>query len=449
MHSGVSNPLIAVDYRVDGGAALVGTVAVAGAKNAVTKQIVATLLCDEPCVLENVPRTSEVAATLRMVSALGTDGEWLGPTTLLLHTAELTATTVGREHERLNRIPLLALGPLLHRAGEAGVPLPGGCPIGPRHTDFHLALFARMGAEVELSPTGFQARGSLCGTRITLPYPSVGATENALLAAVLARGRTQIVNAAVEPEIRDTISMLRRMGARIRIEAPKRWIEIEGVKRLSGVRHRVMPDRTEAASFAMAAAATAGRVEVVGAEQCHLGPFLRVFRALGGEWGSGRRSMTFFRGETLRPVAVETGPYPGFSTDWLPPLVLLLTQARGISAVHETVFEDRLGYAARLGAAGARFSVGDGCLAGQPCRFAGQGFFHSCRVFPSQLHGARLVAPDLRGGFAMILAALMAHGTSHIAHAERVERGYAELVEKLCSLGAHVRVERQPARAAG
>jgi UDP-N-acetylglucosamine 1-carboxyvinyltransferase len=425
-----------------------GSVVVAGAKNAVTKQIVATLLCDQPCVLENVPRTSEVEATLRMVSALGTWHEWLAPCTLLLHTPALAASAVGRAHERLNRIPLLALGPLLHRAGEARVPLPGGCPIGSRHTDFHLALFSRMGAEVELNPTGFSARGRLRGTCLELPYPSVGATENALLAAVLAPGRTEIHNAAVEPEIRDTVGMLRRMGARIRVHASARRMAIEGVARLGGVRHRVMPDRTEAASFAMAAAATGGRVEVVGAERCHLGPFLRVFRALGGAWCSSPRTMTFFRGETLHPVTVETGPYPGFSTDWLPPLVVLLTQARGVSAVHETVFEDRLGYAVRLGATGARFTVGDGCLAGRACRFAGQGHFHSCRVFPSQLHGAHLVAPDLRGGFAMLLAALMARGTSRLEHVERVERGYAELAEKLCGLGAQVRVESRRWRTA-
>jgi UDP-N-acetylglucosamine 1-carboxyvinyltransferase len=423
-------------------------VVVAGAKNAVTKQMVATLLCDEPCVLENVPATSEVVVTLRMLSSLGTWHAWRSPSTLVLHTPELATSAVGRAHERLNRIPLLALGPLLHRTGAAWVPLPGGCPIGSRHTDFHLALLGRMGARVEMASGGFSAHGRLRGARIELPYPSVGATENALLAAVLARGPTEILNAAVEPEIRDTIGMLRCMGARIAVEPGARRIAIEGVPRLAGARHRVMPDRTEAASFAMAAAVTQGRVEVVGAERCHLDPFLRVFRALGGKWFAGPHSMTFFRSHALRPVTVETGPYPGFSTDWLPPLVVLLTQARGVSVVHETVFEDRLGYAVRLGAAGARLSVGDVCPAGRTCRFAGQGHFHSCRVFPSQLHGARLLAPDLRGGFAMLLAALIAHGTSHLGHMERVERGYAELADKLCALGAALRVESGESREA-
>jgi UDP-N-acetylglucosamine 1-carboxyvinyltransferase len=434
-------------YAIDGGRPLVGKIAVAGAKNAVTKQIVATLLCDEPCVLENVPASSEVEATLAMLSTLGTHHAWLRPNTLVLHTPQLASCGIGRQHERLNRIPLLALGPLLHRAGQAWVPAPGGCAIGSRQTDFHLAVLRAMGARAAITDNGFAARGGLVGARLVLPYPSVGATENALLAGVLAAGRTEIVNAAMEPEIGDTIAMLRSMGARIRLAGPRR-IVLEGVRRLVGTRHRVMPDRTEAASFAMAAAATAGRVEIVGAQRCSLAPFLKVFRALGGGWSEGPKSVAFFRQGPLRPVSVESGPYPGFSSDWLPPLVVLLTQARGRSTVHETVFEDRLAYAVRLGAAGARLTVSDRCLVGRGCRFAGQGHFHSCQIAPSRLRGAPLVAPDLRGGFAMILAALVADGTTHLAHVERVERGYAELDEKLLTLGVQLQTTAGLSRSA-
>lgn len=422
---------------ISGARPLAGTVVVAGAKNAVTKQMVATLLSDEPSVLENVPRTSEVAATLGMLASLGTQYDWLSRNTLLLHTPQLSASGIGLEHQRLNRIGLLALAPLVHRAGEAWVPVPGGCAIGGRQIDFHLAVLGQMGARVGIGGDGFWARGRLHGTRVVLPYPSVGATENALLAAVLAPGCTEIAGAAVEPEIRDTIALLNRMGARIEVLRQRR-IVVEGVGRLRGARHRVMADRSEAASLAMAAVATDGRVNLLGAEPRSLGPFLRVFRALGGGWRVGRRGMVFFRDDVLRPVSVATGPYPHFSTDWLPPLVTLLTQARGVSQVHETVFEDRLAYAVRLGAAGARLSVSDRCLVGGCCRFAGGGHFHSCTIEPSRLHGARLVAPDLRGGFAMILAGLMAEGTTEVGCVERVERGYAELSEKLLELGAHL-----------
>jgi UDP-N-acetylglucosamine 1-carboxyvinyltransferase len=436
--SGVS-PWHPKTYVIAGGTPLVGTVRVAGAKNAVTKQIVATLLCDEPCVLENVPRTSEVSATLCMLASLGTQSDWLGPHTLELHTPRLAASGIGGEHERLNRIGLLALAPLLHRAGEAWVPLPGGCAIGSRQVDFHLAVLSRMGAQVGIDGQGFWARGRLRGARVALAYPSVGATENALLAAVLAPGRTEILGAAVEPEIRDTIELLGRMGARIEM-LPGRRIVVHGVSRLHGARHRVMADRTEAASLAMAAAATHGRVEVIGASPGHLAPFLRVFRAVGGGWHVGRHGLVFVRREGLRPVALATGPYPAFSTDWLPPLVVVLTQAGGVSHVHETVFEDRLAYAERLGAAGARLNVSDQCPPGEPCRFAGQGHFHRCTIHPGPLHGARLTAPDLRGGFAMVLAGLMAEGTSEIRCVERVERGYEQLPEKLLALGADLRV---------
>ena len=433
-------------YVIEGGRPLRGTITVGGAKNAVTKQMVATLLTDEPCLLQNVPHTTEIAATLRMLAGLGTQHTWLGRSTLELHTPRLADYAIGPEHERLNRIPLLAISPLLHRAGEARVPLPGGCPIGARPADFHLSLLGQMGARVEVDPEGFVASGRLHGAMVELPYPSVGATESALLAAVLAPGESIIANAAVEPEIMDTIGFLQSMGARIRLQ-PRRKIIVEGVRRLFGARHRVIGDRTEAASFAFAAAATGGRIEVRGVDGRHLEPLVEVFRALGGCWETTPLGIAFSCRSGLRPVFVQTGPWPGFSTDWLPALVVALTQASGRSGVHETVFESRLGYAEMLSAAGARFSVSDWCVGG-PCRFCGGGHLHSCTVRPSRLRAARLAAPDLRGGFAMVVAALVADGRSEILHMERVERGYAYLADKLDALGARLHIAYGMRRAA-
>lgn len=425
-------------YLVEGGYPLRGRIVVAGAKNAVTKQMVATLLTDEPCLIQNVPRTTEVAATLRMLSGLGTRHAWLAPDALELHTPRLEASAIDPAQARLNRIPLLALSPLLHRTGEAWVPLPGGCRIGERPAGFHLALLSRMGARVEHEGGGFAAWGRLRGATVELPYPSVGATENALFAAVLAPGRSRIVNAAVEPEILDTVAFLQSMGARIELRRT-RTFQVEGVRRLTGARHRVLGDRTEAASFAFAAAATGGHVAVAGIEAPRLRPLCRLFAALGGQCRITREGILFTSPARVRPIAVESAPYPGLSTDWMPPLLVAMTQACGRSTIHESVFENRLGYAEMLRATGARLAISDGCPEGRACRFAGQGHAHVCTVAPSRLHGASMLAPDLRGGFAMLLAALVAEGRSEIGHMERVERGYAGLAEKLQTLGARLR----------
>jgi UDP-N-acetylglucosamine enolpyruvyl transferase len=205
-----------------------GTIAVAGAKNAVTKQLVASLLTDQPCTLSNVPRLTEVAATLRMLEGLGTQYRWLSDDTLEVCTPKVLDYAVDSVHAGHNRIPLLVLSPLLHRVGRALVPQPGGCPIGSRPADFHLLALSRLGATITSSGAGYAARGRLRGATIRLPYPSVGATENSLLAAVLARGTTLIANAAVEPEVVDTVRFLRKMGARIAI-TPDRNLLVEGV----------------------------------------------------------------------------------------------------------------------------------------------------------------------------------------------------------------------------
>src|SRR5690606_16208160 len=252
-------------------------------------------------------------------------------------------------HAGSSRIPILFCGPLLHRLGHAFIPDLGGCRIGDRPIDFHLAALRQFGAQVEKTPQGLDitAPNGLHGTKFELPYPSVGATEQVLLTAVLAEGVTELRNAAVEPEIIDLICVLQKMGAVIMVHTD-RVIEIEGVSSLGGYQHRPIPDRIEAASWAAAALATGGDVWVRGARQPDMMTFLNVFRAVGGGFeiddGPDGGIRFWHPGGELHAVAIETDVHPGFMTDWQQPMVVALTQAHGLSIVHETVYERRLGY---------------------------------------------------------------------------------------------------------
>jgi UDP-N-acetylglucosamine 1-carboxyvinyltransferase len=286
------------------------------------------------------------------------------------------------------------------------------------------------------------APSGLHGTKLELPYPSVGATEQVLLTAVRAEGVTELRNAAVEPEIIDLICVLQKMGAIIKVHTD-RVIEIEGVPRLGGYAHRPIPDRIEAASWASAALATGGDVTVRGARQVDMMTFLNVFRSVGGEFDvlDGEGIRFWHPGGELRAVALETDVHPGFMTDWQQPLVVALTQASGLSIVHETVYEQRLGYTESLNQMGATIQVYRDCLGGTPCRFGRRNFKHSAVIAgPSKLHAADLEIPDLRGGFSHLIAALAAEGTSHVFGVSLINRGYEDFDVKLRALGA--RAER-------
>lgn len=432
-------------YRIEGGRPLIGEVTAGGAKNAITKQLVASLLTDEPCVFRNVPRIAEIDVVLSMLTELGSTATWQADNSLRIETDQLRSNHVNPRFYGVNRIPVLTIGPLVHRTGRAIVPAAGGCQIGSRPIDFHIAALAAMGAKIDSTDREIAARAAhrLHGTTVELPYPSVGATENTLLAAVLASGTTVIDNAATEPEIIDTILLLQKMGALISLDRDRRII-IEGVERLRGAEHSVIPDRIETASYALAGIASGGRVTIRKARQEHLISFLSVIRKLGGGFRVEPDAITFFRqGEGLRPVHVETDVHPGFMTDWQQPLVAALTQADGISVIHETVFDDRFNYTADLRAMGAKIDVSSACLGSKRCGFRGRNNLHSCLVSgPARLRGARVQARDLRGGIASVLAALLAEGVSEIRQVDRIERGYSKLPEQLAGLGAAIRVER-------
>jgi UDP-N-acetylglucosamine 1-carboxyvinyltransferase len=431
--------------RVHGGTPLHGEIQVRGAKNLVSKAMVAALLGDAPSRLYDVPRIRDVEVVRGLLELHGvrvTEHEGalvLDPATV--GAAEIDEINV---HAGSSRIPILLCGPLLNRLGHAFIPNLGGCHIGDRPIDFHLAALREFGALVDKTPEGLHltAPDGLAGTKFELPYPSVGATEQVLLTAVRARGVTELRNAAVEPEIIDLICVLQKMGAIIRVHTD-RAIEIEGVSCLSGYSHRPIPDRLEAASWACAALATHGDITVRGARQVDMMTFLNVFTSIGGAFeiddtltDAGIRF--WHPGGELQAVALETDVHPGLMTDWQQPLVIALTQARGLSIVHETVYERRFGYTDALNSMGATIQVYRDCLGGKPCRFGRRDFLHSAVIAgPSKLHGADLVIPDLRGGFSHLIAALAAEGTSTVYGVNLINRGYEEFDVKLAALGAN------------
>ncbi|MCX4745976.1 UDP-N-acetylglucosamine 1-carboxyvinyltransferase [Kitasatospora sp. NBC_01287] len=426
-------------YQVSGGVPLTGTVTAAGAKNSVTKLLVASLLTDRPCTLDLVPDILEVHLVLDMLAELGTKVSWTGPGQVTVHTPTVTATALSEAYSGVNRIPVLMIGPLLHRVGEAYLPLPGGCTIGKRPIDYHLSGLAEMGAAIteELRSVKVHA-GRLNGVHFTLPFPSVGATESLLLAGVLAKGTTVIQGAAVEPEVIDLVMFLQKMGALVNVETD-RTITIEGVEKLRGAEHSVIPDRIETASFAALAVATGGRIEVAGAQQEHLVTFLNAMRKVGGEFAPTDGGLVFWRERPLTAVHQETGVHPGFMTDWQQPFTVMLTQAKGTSIMHETIYEDRFGYTQQLAEMGADISLSDSCLGSGGCRWHRRGFQHTAIVTgPVALNGAHLAIPDLRAGFSYIMAALIADGTSTVAGTRYLERGYEDPVGKLRAVGAHI-----------
>jgi UDP-N-acetylglucosamine 1-carboxyvinyltransferase len=440
---------------VHGGAPLHGKIRVRGAKNLVSKAMVATLLGDGPSRLFDIPRIRDVEVVRGLLELHGvkvSDGEEPGELVFDPSNVERANVDEINVHAGSSRIPILLCGPLLHRLGHAFIPDLGGCHIGPRPIDFHLQALRQFGAVVDKSPEGMHltAPNGLHGTKLDLPYPSVGATEQVLLTAVRAEGVTELRNAAVEPEIVDLICVLQKMGAIIKVHTD-RVIEIEGVPRLKGYTHRPISDRIEAASWAAAALATGGDVTVLGARQVDMMTFLNIFRGVGGEFevtdgcparpghpGTDEGIRFWHPGGELRALALETDVHPGFMTDWQQPLVVALTQARGLSIVHETVYEQRLGYTDALNQMGATIQVYRDCLGGTPCRFGRRNFKHSAVIAgPSKLHAADLVIPDLRAGFSHLIAALAAEGTSRVYGVSLIDRGYEDFEGKLAALGAH------------
>jgi UDP-N-acetylglucosamine 1-carboxyvinyltransferase len=430
-------------FIIEGGRYLKGEIRIRGAKNAVTKQMVASLLAPGKSVLQNVPEIGDVEITKQILASLGcavTHDREGG--VLSIDAAGLSGPRVPEEYSGLNRIPILLAGVLLHRFGSAEIPMMGGCDIGPRPVDFHLEGLRSLGAEVRYEKGVFRFSAKrLTGARITLPFPSVGATENIMMAAATAKGTTEIKNAAIEPEIVDLALFLQSMGAIITQETDRTWA-IQGVDALHPAQHRVINDRIEAASFAVSAIATGGDVTILGADQLHMLTFLNWLRKAGGEFETVEGGIRFLGvNSKLKPIAVETGVHPGLMTDWQQPMVILLTQAHGMSVIHETVYENRFGYTETLNRMGAKIQLYSECLGGRDCRFRNLGHRHSAVIMgPTPLQGAAIEIPDLRAGFSYLVAAVLAKGKTEISGVNYIERGYDRVVEKFQALGTPISV---------
>lgn len=437
--------------KITGGKPLKGHVKAAGAKNAMTKLLVASLLSDKKCVFYNVPNIGDVEVTVALCQEIGMEVNWdrqAGKMEVI--TKELKTTYVPQRFCGSNRIPILMIGALLGRTDQdIIVPTTGGCPIGQRPVDFHVQALEQLGAIIEyrgMKKEGAyfaSAHNGLKGTLINLPYPSVGATENTILAGVTARGNTTIKNAATEPEIIELILFLQKLGAIITVDVD-RTIRIKGTRHFHEVEHTVIPDRIEAASWGMAAITTKGRVFVEGAQHVNMVTFLNKIREVGGGFQIKSNGIEFFYDGPLQGgVHLETDVHPGFMTDWQQPFVVLLTQAAGSSVIHETVYENRFGYTETLREMGADIALFRQCLGGKQCRFASQGFAHSVIVKgPTPLVAKDIHIPDLRAGFAYVMAALIANGTSSISGLPFLERGYENHIKKLEDLEADVTLVR-------
>ena len=431
--------------EVHGGSPLRGAVRVRGAKNVVPKVMVAALLTDEPCRLTGVPDIRDVWVVHDLLALHGVRLDTSHAGQLVLDSSDVETAHVADidAHAGSSRIPILLCGPLVHRLGHAFVPNLGGCRIGDRPINFHLEALRQFGAVVDKRPEGLHisAPEGLRGTSFELPYPSVGTTEQVLLTAVLADGVTELRNAAIEPEVVDLICVLQKMGAVISVDTD-RVIRIEGVDRLHGYTHQALPDRIEAGSWAAAALATHGDIYVQGARQVDMMTFLNVYRRVGGAFEvdpePGQEGIRFYHpGGDLHSVALETDVHPGFMTDWQQPLIVALTQAEGRSIVHETVYENRLGFTEALVQMGADIVVHPEGI-DSPDRRVPRRALEQAAVIngPTPLHGADVVVPDLRGGYSYLIAALAAEGESVVRNVGIIRRGYEKLFTKLDALGA-------------
>ena len=435
-------------FVISGGKPLNGTVQLQGAKNVALKAFVASLLTDEPLILHNVPQLRDVYAMLEILGELGVESTWNDHTVTLSYTSTEKNTVPLDVGARL-RTSSLVLGPLLVRYGSGNIPNPGGCRLGVRPIDRHIKALQKMGADINYeSGDGFfhATTQGLHGADVVFEKITHTGTEAVILAAVRAEGTTVIHNAAQEVEIDDLISLLNNMGGKITRNKPDE-ITIVGVPVLHGVEYRLMPDRNEEVTWAIAAAVTNGHITVQDSERAHLSSFLEPFVQAGGIVTIiDDHTTTYSRSENLLPIDITTAPHPGFMTDWQAPWALFMTQARGHSTVHETVFESRFSYVSQLEKMGAEieFYSPEVTNPEQLYNFNWEdkveGSHQAIRINgPVKLHNAVVDIDDIRAGATVIIAALAAEGESYVYRAELVDRGYEKIEERLQKLGAAIR----------
>ena len=420
--------------RIVGGKELKGTIPISGAKNAALPLMIAALLSEDTLILDNVPRLADVAQLQRILGNHGVDITSLGKRpgdrpsqgqTLHISAANIIDTTAPYELVSRMRASFWVIAPLIARMREARVSLPGGCAIGTRPVDLLIMALEKLGADISIDG-GYvvaSAPRGLSGANIDFPKVTVSGTHVALMAATLANGTTVIANAACEPEIADVAGCLNKMGARVSGAGTPR-IVVEGVERLHGARHTVLPDRIEAGTYAMAVAMTGGDVQLAGAKAELLQSALDVLQQAGAEISVNPEGIRVARnGGGIRPVTVATAPFPGFPTDLQAQLMALMVRAQGASEITETIFENRFMHVQELARLGAKIS-----LSGETARIEGI----------AQLRGAPVMATDLRASVSLVIAALAAEGETMVNRVYHLDRGFERLEEKLKACGATI-----------
>jgi len=415
-------------YVIEGGHALKGTIKISGSKNATLPCMAASILTNESVVLENVPNIKDVNYMVDCLNTIGARAS-LVDGKLLIEASNTLDSECPQDISKLFRGSTLLLGSLLARNSRVRIYGYGGCPIGSRPIDLHLKVFKALGADVNITSHYIEVSAErLVGSKIHLEFPSVGATENGIMAATLAEGETVLTNVAVEPEVKCLIDMLRSMGAKIELDVNKRVVRVVGVRELKGVRHKIIPDRIEAGTYMIAALLTDGDLTVEEVNLEHLRNILSKFLEMGIELeiAKGNKVRIFSSEKTFKPLEIITEPYPGFPTDMQPQFtVLLSSKTRGTSVIHETIYENRFHHVPELNKMGARIKVSGRKIIIQA---------------PVKLRGTRVLARDIRGGAALVLAALNAEGETLVEGIEHIERGYEKIHEKLMKVGARIEV---------
>ena len=409
---------------ISGGKRLQGTVRIDGAKNSALSIMAATLLTKDVCILRNVPRLTDVDTMAAVIRKLGIKVEWRGDNTLYIDSDDFNNCEAPYELVKMMRGSILVMGPLLARLKKAKISLPGGCSIGARPVDYHIKGFETLGAQVEVEKGYIEAKvDKLKGDDIYLDFPSLGATENIMMAACLAEGVTKIENAAKDPEVVELGHFLNKMGAKVKGLGTD-LIEIEGVKKLHGVDYTIIPDRIEAGTYMIAAAITGGDVLIEKADPLLLKPLIVKLEEAGVRIELEKNLIKVIGPDRVKAMDIKTLPFPGFPTDMQPQFMALSCVAKGTSVITETVFEKRFVHTGDLIRMGADIKV--------------EG--HSAIIKGvKKLSAAPVMASDLRGGAALILAGLVAEGTTELSRIYHLDRGYVKLEEKLNSLGADIK----------
>lgn len=434
-------------FVITGGNKLQGEISIAGAKNAALKVLVAACLTEEKVVIHNVPLIADLFVMIEIMKELGISVD-LNDHTVTIEAKKFAHSSIPLDMGARARTSSMFIGPLLARTNEAIIPNPGGCRLGARPIDRTVEGVSQLGVDITYhSEDGYfhaKTKG-LKATNYRFPKSTHTGTETMIIAAALADGTTILDNAAEEPEINDVITLINAMGGNVKRTA-SRQITVVGSKQLHGAEFTISPDRIEVATFAIAAVITGGDIFVKDAHKAHIDAFMEKYRATGAGFEIKENGIRFFANGTLKAVDVTTGIHPGFLTDWQAPCAILMTQAEGISSVHETVFENKFGYIKDLKRMGAKIKLYNPEVIDREATYNFNleddrpEYFHAVRIEgPTQLHNAVMTTLDIRAGAAIVLAALIAEGTSTIYGIEKLDRGYEGFETRLSSLGADIK----------